>query len=76
MNCLLRQYDTNIITNISGNTVEEYCRMAEKLSEAKVNLIEVNISCPNIKAGGMAFGTSCDTAALVTREVKSTLRCR
>jgi dihydroorotate dehydrogenase (NAD+) catalytic subunit len=66
----LRQYDTNIITNISGNTVEEYCRMAEKLSEAKVNLIEVNISCPNIKAGGMAFGTSCDTAALVTREVK------
>ena len=66
----LRQYDTNIITNISGNTVEEYCRMAEKMSEAKVNLIEVNISCPNIKAGGMAFGTSCDTAALVTREVK------
>lgn len=66
----LRQYDTNIIANISGNTVEEYCLMAEKLSEAKVDIIEVNISCPNIKAGGMAFGTSRDTAALVTREVK------
>jgi len=66
----LRRHDTNIIANISGNTVDEYCRMAEKLSDAKVDLIEVNISCPNIKAGGMAFGTSCDSAALVTREVK------
>lgn len=66
----LRQYDTNIIANISGNTVDEYCLMAEKLSDAKIDLIEVNISCPNIKAGGMAFGTSCDSAALVAREVK------
>ncbi|NLA86966.1 MAG: dihydroorotate dehydrogenase [Clostridiales bacterium] len=66
----LRQYDTNIIANISGNTVEEYCVMTEKLSEAKIDIIEVNISCPNIKAGGMAFGTSCESAALVTREVK------
>jgi dihydroorotate dehydrogenase (NAD+) catalytic subunit len=66
----LRQYDTNIIANISGNTVEEYCEMAEKLSDAKIDLIEVNISCPNIKEGGMAFGTSCESAALVTREVR------
>jgi dihydroorotate dehydrogenase (NAD+) catalytic subunit len=66
----LRQYDTNIIANISGNTVEEYCVMAEKLSDAKIDIIEVNISCPNIKAGGMAFGTSCESAALVTKEVK------
>ncbi len=66
----LRRYDTNIIANISGNTVEEYCEMAEKLSDARVDIIEVNISCPNIKAGGMAFGTSCESAALVTREVK------
>jgi dihydroorotate dehydrogenase (NAD+) catalytic subunit len=66
----LRQYNTNIIANISGNTVEEYCLLAEKLSDAKVDMLEVNISCPNIKRGGMAFGTSCDSAALVTREVK------
>lgn len=67
----LRRYDTNIIANISGNTVEEYCEMAEKLSDAGVDLIEVNISCPNVKAGGMAFGTSCVSAALVTKEVKA-----
>jgi dihydroorotate dehydrogenase (NAD+) catalytic subunit len=66
----LRQYDTNIIANISGNTVEEYCEMAEKLSEAGVDLLEVNISCPNVKAGGLAFGMSCESAALVAREVK------
>lgn len=66
----LRQYDTNIIANISGNTVEEYCEMAEKLSEAAVDMIEVNISCPNVKAGGLAFGTSSASAALVTSEVK------
>lgn len=67
----LRRYDTNIIANISGNTVEEYCEMAEKLSNAGVDLLEVNISCPNVKAGGMAFGTSCVSAALVTKEVKA-----
>ena len=66
----LRRFDTNIIANISGNTVEEYCTLAEKLSDAPVDLLEVNISCPNVKAGGMAFGTSCAQAALVTKEVK------
>ena len=66
----LRRFDTNIIANISGNTVEEYCEMAEKLSAACVDLLEVNISCPNVKAGGMSFGTTCDQAALVTAEVK------
>ena len=66
----LRRYDTNIIANMTGNTIDEFCEMAEKLSEAKVDIIEVNISCPNIKAGGIAFGTSCEQAARVTREVK------
>lgn len=66
----LRQFNTNIIANISGNTVEEYCEMTEKLSAAKVDMIEVNISCPNVKAGGMAFGTSCESAALVAKAVK------
>ena len=53
----LRQYDTAIITNVSGNTVEEYEGMVEKISDADVDLIEMNISCPNVKCGGMAFGT-------------------
>lgn len=53
----LRQYDTKIIANVSGNTVEEYCGMIEKISDADVDLIEMNISCPNVKCGGMAFGT-------------------
>jgi dihydroorotate dehydrogenase (NAD+) catalytic subunit len=66
----LRRFDTNIIANISGNTVEEYCVMAEKLSDAGADMLEVNISCPNVKAGGLAFGTSCESASLVAREVK------
>ena len=53
----LRRYDTKIIANVSGNTVEEYEGMVEKISAADVDLIEMNISCPNVKCGGMAFGT-------------------
>lgn len=53
----LRQFDTAAIANVSGNTVEEYCGMVEKISDADVDLIEMNISCPNVKCGGMAFGT-------------------
>ncbi|MFI3115666.1 MAG: dihydroorotate dehydrogenase [Clostridia bacterium] len=66
----LRKYDTKIIANISGNTVEEYCGMVEKISDADVDLIELNISCPNVKAGGMAFGTNPQMAGEVVREVK------
>ena len=66
----LRQYDVKIIANISGNTPEEYGVMCEKLSEAGVDMIEVNISCPNVKAGGLAYGTRPDLAAEVTAEAK------
>ena len=66
----LRQHDVKVIANISGNTPEEYGVMCEKLSEAGVDMIEVNISCPNVKAGGMAYGTRPDLAAEVTREAK------
>ncbi len=66
----LRKFDTNVIANISGNTVEDYGIMAEKLSAAGVDMLEVNISCPNVKAGGMAFGTDCRSAASVTEAVK------
>ena len=66
----LRQFDTKVIANISGNTPEEYGVMCEKLSEAGVDMIEVNISCPNVKAGGLAYGTRPDLAAEVTAEAK------
>jgi len=65
----LRKHDTVIIANISGNTIEEYADMTEKLSKAGVDIIEVNVSCPNVKAGGMAFGTSVESVGAVTREV-------
>lgn len=66
----LRRFDTKIIANISGNTEEEYGLMAAKLSDAGVDIIEVNISCPNVKAGGIAFGTVPSAAAGVTRAAK------
>ena len=66
----LRGFDTVIIANISGNTVEEYAEMAEKLSDTEVDMIEVNVSCPNVKAGGMQFGTSVEGVTAVTMEVK------
>ena len=65
----LREFDTVVIANISGNTVEEYAQMTEKLSDAGIDIIEVNVSCPNVKAGGMAFGTSIDGVAQVTEAV-------
>ena len=67
----LRQYDVKIIANISGNTPEEYGEMCEKLADAGVDLIEVNISCPNVKAGGLAYGTRPELAAEVTRVAKA-----
>lgn len=66
----LRQFDTRIIANISGNTPEEYGEMCEKLCAAGVDMIEVNISCPNVKAGGLAYGTRPELAAEVTGVAK------
>lgn len=66
----LRQYDTKIIANVSGNTVEEYAGMIEKISDADVDLIEMNISCPNVKCGGMAFGTQPQMVEEVVSEAK------
>ena len=67
----LKQHDLAIIANISGNTPEEYGIMCEKLSAAGVDMIEVNISCPNVKAGGLAYGTKPELAAEVTKMAKS-----
>ena len=67
----LRKHDLAVIANISGNTPEEYGVMCEKLSAAGVDMIEVNISCPNVKAGGLAYGTRPELAAEVTEMAKS-----
>ncbi|MCL2202096.1 MAG: dihydroorotate dehydrogenase [Oscillospiraceae bacterium] len=66
----LRKFDTVIIANISGNTVEEYAQIAEKLSDAKVDMLEVNVSCPNVKAGGLQFGTTVQGVSSVTKAVR------
>ena len=66
----LRQAGTRIIANISGSTLEEFRLLAEKVSAAGVDLIEANISCPNVRHGGLAWGTDPDMAADVTRTVR------
>ena len=66
----LRQQGTVIIANIAGNTPEEYREMAERLSETDVDMIEMNISCPNVKQGGVQFGTTCEGVTTVTGAVR------
>ena len=67
---LKNSFDTNVIANISGNTIEEYAEMAEILSDTDVAIIELNISCPNVKHGGLAFGTNASVVEKLTAEVK------
>ncbi len=67
----LAEIDTNVIVNMSGNTIEEYCEMAEILSDTDAAAIEMNISCPNVRHGGLAFGTNPDVVYELTREVKA-----
>lgn len=67
----LQGLDLPVIANISGDTPAEYAAMCEKLSGAGVDMIEVNVSCPNVKAGGLAYGTKPELTAEVTREAKS-----
>lgn len=62
--------DTRIIANIAGSTIEECAELAAKLKGTDVDMIELNISCPNVKQGGAAFGTDCAIAGQVTRAVK------
>ncbi|QEK13185.1 dihydroorotate dehydrogenase [Crassaminicella thermophila] len=66
----LKQYDTKVIANINGNTIEDYCKMAEILSNTSVDALEMNISCPNVKEGGVAFGTDPDMVYKVTKQVR------
>lgn len=66
----LRQFKTKIIANINGTNIEEYCEMAEITSKADVDSLELNISCPNVKAGGLAFGTDPNMVYKVTKAVR------
>jgi len=67
----VKDFDTNIFVNVSGSTIEDYIITAEKLNSLeKIPGIELNISCPNVKEGGMAFGTSCLSAAQVVKSVR------
>jgi len=67
----IKKYKTEIFPNINGGIVEEYIEVAEKLNEVEgINALELNISCPNVKEGGMAFGVSCPSAIAVTDAVR------
>lgn len=66
----LRQYDTKIIVNVCGRSVEDYCEVVERLADEDVDMLEINISCPNVKEGGIAFGQNPESAQAVTRAVK------
>lgn len=68
----IQHFDTNVIVNVSGAKIEDYIAVAEKLNLLDgINAIEVNISCPNVKQGGMAFGTTPQGAAQVTKALRS-----
>lgn len=66
----LRQYDTKIIVNVCGRSEEDYCEVVERLSHEDVDMLEINISCPNVKEGGIAFGQDPKAAEEITKAVK------
>lgn len=66
----LKQYNTKIIVNVCGKTTEEYLDVVEKLSDEPVDMLEINISCPNVKEGGIGFGQDAKTAYAITKEIK------
>ena len=66
----LKQYDTKIIVNVCGKTVEDYVDVVEKLSDKPVDMLEINVSCPNVKEGAIAFGQKADALFGITSEIK------
>lgn len=66
----LKQFDTKIMVNVCGKTTADYLEVVEKLSEQPVDMLEINISCPNVKEGGIAFGQDPKAVETITREVK------
>ena len=66
----LRQFDTKIIVNVCGRSAEDYCEVVERLANEDVDILEINISCPNVKEGGIAFGQNPKAAEEITKAVK------
>jgi len=66
----LKQYDTKIIVNVCGKSVEDYCEVVEKLGDQPVDMLEINVSCPNVKEGAIAFGQKADALFNITKEIK------
>ena len=66
----LRQHDTKIIVNVCGRSKEDYCEVVERLASEDVDMLEINISCPNVKEGGIAFGQNPKAAEVITSAVK------
>ena len=65
-----RQVDTKIIVNVCGRTTEDYCEVVERLSDQPVDMLEINISCPNVKEGGIAYGQDPQPVDSITKEFK------
>ena len=70
----LKKYDTKSVVNVCGRSVEDYCEVIERLAEEPVDLLEINISCPNVKEGGIAFGQNPKAAEEITSAVKKVAR--
>lgn len=66
----LRQYDTRIVVNVCGKTVEDYLEVVERLADAPVDMLEINVSCPNVKEGAIAFGQNADSLYRITSAIR------
>ena len=67
----LEDFDTRVIVNVCGKTVEDYVDVVERLSDEKVDMLEINVSCPNVKEGAIAFGQNADALFNITKEIKA-----
>lgn len=66
----LQNYDTKVVVNVCGRSVEDYCEVVERLAEEPADLLEINISCPNVKCGGISFGQVPSSVEAITKEIK------
>lgn len=67
----LKKYDTKVIVNVCGKTVQEYLGVVERLGDTDVDMLEINVSCPNVKEGAIAFGQNADSLYNITKEIKA-----
>ncbi|MBQ9414076.1 MAG: dihydroorotate dehydrogenase [Clostridia bacterium] len=72
---LLRRQDVAVIANVAGHSLDDYVATTAKVSDAGVDMVELNISCPNVKEGGMSFGTSCESVEAITAAVRAVCKC-